>query len=343
MNINVDELGREWGKWMRYKPNGWPRKNHIATLRMTLVGSGNSYARAAVISDRLDNHGQNSYDPVGRRGSLQLGASNWRIAASGTSAAVYGRLGRNPSGGYINNIRYHRQIIPIKRFMPNDALRFHRAYLVLSECHQAILWTHYVPPVKHERKLDLLRTHKNHYFSWLDTSQRAIARKISKLDADCSCKTINRPSRPKPDQRKGPLWPCRILASIHKLPIRHTHAPTDAQPICEDNVFRRPSGEIYAVLSNLEYRRLYRLGGVSSVLAERRASTDIYDYHHFNEWWPDEWQPPRHKTNPYYNTPEWLNARGLTLLDQCAQRWGKELCEAKEYPWVRRGKNDWYL
>ena len=30
---DIDYLGREWGKWMRYQPNGRSSKNHITKLK----------------------------------------------------------------------------------------------------------------------------------------------------------------------------------------------------------------------------------------------------------------------------------------------------------------------
>jgi len=150
---DIDYFGREWGKWMRYQPNGRSSKNHITRLKKISFPSGNSYAPVAVTSDSLDTFAQKSYHPQNLwSGELKLGAGNWQISASGTSEAVYGALRKNPSGGRINNFRFHRSAILIKRFMPENALRFHRACKNLSECHQVMLWARYVlvvvPPSK---------------------------------------------------------------------------------------------------------------------------------------------------------------------------------------------------
>ena len=51
---DIDCLGREWGKWMRYQPNGWPSKNHITNLKKISFASGNSYAPMAVTVGMYD-------------------------------------------------------------------------------------------------------------------------------------------------------------------------------------------------------------------------------------------------------------------------------------------------
>jgi len=202
---DIDCLGREWGKWMRYQPNGWPSKNHITNLKKSSFASGNSYAPMAVTSDSLDTFDQKSYHPTRKNiwgGELKLGAGNWQISASGTSEAVYGALRKNPSYGRINNFRFHRSAILIKRFMPKDALRFHRACKNLSEWHQIMLWAHYVLvvvspsklknlreqrkltcyEVTDQQKLDLLQTTNDIYSKWLGSSRRAIAEEITTTD-----------------------------------------------------------------------------------------------------------------------------------------------------------------
>ena len=210
---DVDYLGHEWGRHMRSQPNGWSRKNHIVNLEKSLFGSGNSYAPIAVTSDSLDTFGQKSYKPQGWAGELNLGAHTWQISASGTSGDVYGKLRKNPAGGRINNIRIYRSKILIRRFMPEDALRFHRAWQELRYWDQAMLWTHYAPKVAHKRKVSLLQTTNDRYPDWLDLSQRKIARIIERFDAELNSE------KPKPkstkDRIKGNSGPCpfHIVAS----------------------------------------------------------------------------------------------------------------------------------
>ncbi len=156
MIIDVDEMGTAFGKWMRFQPNGWSRKNHIAKLKKISYASGNSYAPAAITSDALDMFDQKYCRPLNLwSGELKPGAANWQILASGTSEAVYGgALRKNPSGGRINNIRYHRSKILIKSFMPEDALWFRRGLEELPEYHQVMLWAHFVLVVVSPSKLE---------------------------------------------------------------------------------------------------------------------------------------------------------------------------------------------
>ena len=323
MIAEVDEIGKEWGKYMRHWPNGWPSKNHVATLKKTLVSSGNSYAPVAVTSDSLDSWNQKSHAPQKWAGELNfgLGAGTWKIAASGFTAERYGGLGKNPSGGRINNIRFQRPKILIRSFMPKDALRFHRAWKNgttgenLSECHQAMLWTHYVLKVAHSRKVELLQTTPDLDPKWLDISRRAIARKIEELKiADLNAELNSKKStrKLKADRNNhctGPLWSCRIFPSICKYPIRHSNvkdllpvsfspqgfrnprAPADYLPTCDYNVFRRANGAIYAVISNTKYKRLYKRGEAYSFLAEQREIAMDFTYCHFDEWHPIKCHP----------------------------------------------------
>jgi len=382
---DIDYLGREWGKWMRYQPNGWPSKNHITNLKKISFASGNSYAPMAVTSDSLDTLDQKSYHPTRKNiwgGELKLGAGNWQISASGTSEAVYGALRKNPSYGRINNFRFHRSKILIQRFMPKDALRFHRACKNLSEWNQIMLWAHYVLvvvspdklknlreqrklkcyEVTDQQKLDLLQTTNDIYSKWLVSSRRAIAEEITTTDllAEIRLKKImaqDAARRRRLDLSTGPLWSYRIFASIHKFPIRHVNAkdllpasfspqglwnprtPIDFLPADKSakaneisNIyFRQPTGEIYSVLSSMSLKRLRRQGKLDSFLDEQRnkLSDGGMTLCHF-----DDWFPLRGRFYPHYNAPHWLAKRELTMLDQRARRWGRELRDESP-PWFR--------
>ncbi len=381
---------------MRHWPNGWPSKNHVATLKKTLVSSGNSYAPVAVTSDSLDSWNQKSHAPQKWAGKLNfgLGAGTWQISAAGSTAERYGTLGKNPAGGRINNIRFQRPKILIRSFMPKDALPFHRALKNLRRCHQAMLWTHYVLKVAHSRKVDLLQTTPDLYPKWLDISRRAIARKIEELKiedliAELNSKTsIRKLKADRNDHCTGPLWSCRIFPSICKFPIRRSkvkdllpvsfspqgirnpRSPADYLPTCDYNVFRRPNGEVYAVVSNIEYGRLFRQGRAASFLAERPKNVADFTYCHLDDWHPIKCYPVNirskestfrsvaavdgivmigtrfivwEKPVPHYNSPEWLKKRGLTKLDECARRWSRELLNDERHPWTRGGENGWYL
>ncbi len=265
-------------------------------------------------------------------------------------------------------MRIYRSKILIKRFMPEDVLRFHRAWTYqtkkvkhLRECHQAMLWTHYVLKAARQQKVELLQTTIDRYPKWLERSQRAISSKIAEHDAELSSKKS--PPRPVAARNKGstgPLWSCRIFASIHKFPIRHSkvkdllpasfspqgflnpRSTFDYLPTDNDNVFRRANWEIYAVISNIEYGRLYRQGKANAFLAERRENAADYTYRHFDEWHL-KWHPGWMKPLPRYNATHWLKNRGLTMFNQCAQDWCKDLLDEQERPWKRGGDNAWYL
>jgi len=189
----------------------------------------------------------------------------------------------------------------------------------------------------------LLQTTSDQYPKWLGLSRRAIAREIERLDTVLSFKKS--PPKSVANRSKGnagPLWPCRIFASMHKFPIRHSNvkdilpasfssqgirkprSASDYLPTDNANVFRRADGEIYAVISNIEYGRLYRQGKASAFLAQRRENAADYTYRHFDEWHL-EWYPGWMKPLPHYNATHWLKNRGLTMLDQCAQDWCQEL------------------
>ena len=125
---------------------------------------------------------------------------------------------------------------------------------------------------------------------------------------------------------------------------RHSNAPADFSPICDDIIFRRPNGEIYTVISNIEYGRLCRQGRANAFLAEQRESGSDRTYCHFDDWFPSEECFPvfRGKSTPNYNASSWMEERGLTMLDEGAAFWAKELANEKEHTWRRGGDNAWY-
>lgn len=339
---------------MRSQPYGWSRKNHIVNLEKSLFESGNSYAPIAVTSDSLDAFGQKSYKPQGWAGELNLSAHTWQISASGTSGDVYGKLRKNPAGGRINNIRIYRSKILIRRFMPEDALRFHRAWQELSYWDQAMLWTHYAPKIAHNRKVSLLQTTNDRYPDWLDLSQRTIARIIERFDAEFNSK------KPKPKSTKarikadsGPLWSCRIVASIHKFPIRHSNVKdilpvsfspkgfrtprsnADFLPTDDNNVFRRENGEIYAVISNRKYGQLYRQGKASSFLAERREIAMDFTYCHFDEWHPIKCRPMKISLNEATFRSN-LAIEGIVMIGTRFIVWEKPVPHYNSPEWLKK-------
>ena len=267
----VHELASDWGRYMRSQPNGWYRDNHVANLEKSLLGSGNNRKQTAFVSDQLELKGS-------------------QISGTQASAAAFGKLGRNSTDGLIRNIRTYGPTIPI-RGMSEDQIRFHRAWKKLSECHQAMLWTQYVLNVAQKRRMNLLQTTNDLYPKWLDLSQRAIAREITRLDAEIGPKKTSRPARSVSGRHKGikgPLWPCRIFASIHKFPIRYSNVknlfPASFSPLGFRNprtsadylppdpyIFcRRPSGELYTVLSLDKWLQLRKTKKLTGFLCAER-------------------------------------------------------------------------
>lgn len=253
---NIESLGREWGRRMRYQPHGYRRENHIARLlEKDFIGSGNSFKLRTVALDRFDTTDQPE------------------------------TLGRNLLSASKKNYEFYRPIIPI-RFMSENQQRFHRAYRRLKECHQEMLWAHFVPKVNHKRKLDLLKATKAEYVRRLDLSFKAVARKIDCIDID---DLRNRKSARKQTSQKivGPLWSCRIFSYVHKVPINDSHrnpfpiclsltghsnsrSPFIKGPIDSNMYCRRPDGELYAMVPIEEGLRLSKQGQLNNYLTDLR-------------------------------------------------------------------------
>ena len=285
---DIEYLGSEWGRWMRYEPNPWYRDNHINLLYRE---SGNYYKVRAFTSDNLDTNSQNSYQS-GMRNAFR----DFRISASGASADTYGALGRNPAFGSKKNFKPYGPKI-LAGFMSKDQLTFHRAYRELEDIKQKeILWDSFVPEITQERKLSLLKTTQAEYDRLLDLALKAVARKIEgiatldaqkpKLEAQMS-EAASRQTSQKPITQ---LWPCRILSYVHKVAINDSRR--NPFPIClsltghnnprspfsepDTNIYCiRPNGEIYAVLSPSEWRRLQNQGRLKSYLDEQSGFRSV--------------------------------------------------------------------
>ena len=279
MSDEFDYLGRTWGERMRDKPNGWYRENYINRLyEDEYLGSGNNFKARAVTSDRLDTNDQYSYQPVRR--------NDFRISASGESAATYGALGRNSSFGTKKINESYRPKIPIK-LMSKDQIIFHRAWRRLNdEWHQAVIWTQYVPDVDHKRKVALLRTTSKSYDAWLDLSLRTIAREIKRLDVEIASKASVRKQMPRQENGSTrPLWSGRIFSYAHKLAINDSLR--DPFPIClsktghgnerspyvkgpiDQNIYcKRPTGDIYAAVPCRKWKQLQNQGQLNGFLAD---------------------------------------------------------------------------
>lgn len=285
----VHQLASDWGRHMRSQPNGWYRENHVANLEKTLLGSGNNRKQAVFVSDQLEFKGN-------------------QISVTQASTAAFGELGKNPADGLIRNIRMYGPIIPV-RGMSQDQLRFHRAWKRLSECHQAMLWTQYVLNVAQKQRVSLLQTTNDLYPKWLDRSQRTIARQIESLDSVSSSKNFTAgPETGRNTHGAGPLWPCGILASVHKYPIRHStvkdllpasfstqgfripRTPADYLPTDRYMFCRRPSGELYTVLSLAKWLQLRKAMKLTKFLHVERnkapcdGTSDGFCYRSFDYW-----------------------------------------------------------
>ena len=234
---NIDEYGHAWGGMMRYQPNGWPSKSQWVRRMEESIAGRNSITRIAFDSSYGD-----------------------KAPSSST--------GSNTGGGQKRIKRSCQSEPPIKQSMLPNILPYHIAWNGLRPLsYRAILWTHYVPIVEHTEKLRLLNVTDDIYMSWLASAQRKIDQEICELPEPA-------PEPPKPVPGSGPLWPCRIFASIHKFSIRHSGADTESRgpvlqfplsplfdgfrmPICEDEnnnyIFRLPGGEIYAILAKRDY------------------------------------------------------------------------------------------
>lgn len=335
MIVDVDEMGKKWGKWMRYQPNGWHRVNAIA--RMGDIGSGHIYARAAFHSDTVGMGGQSNYAPqkLGKKLKLGLKTNSWQISASGPTAAVYGPSRRNIADGRVKNFKIQKSKVLISQFMGEDLQLFHRGWGKLGFTHRAVIWTQYVPDVNFTRKVNLLRTTSKRYGEWLEVSHRRIVDEIRLLDIQHIPQ--HQPTK-LPTTPITPLWPTRIFGSVHKFPIKHSASgelPVNGSiyDYVDDDYayFRRSSGEIYAVISGIELRRLKRAGRFESYLSERRADLN-QDNCHFAVWYDTA-----KRKRKIHNTEEWLRKRGLIYFEERLTRFCQELHDASP-PWFRGRK-----
>ena len=218
--------------------------------------------------------------------------------------------------------------------------------------------------------MGLLQTTNDIYSKWLGRARTEIEQAIAKTDADCRKRRMAQEAArrtPLDELSTGSLWPCRIFASIHKFPIRHSNVkdllpasfspqglrnprtpadflPTDEASDNGDNVFRLANGEVYVVISSEEYGRLYQQGKASSFLTERRENAADFTFCDFDEWHPVIWHPGWIKPVSHYNAPSLIKKRGLTRLDEGAYCWGQELLHEEKHLWERGGRElGWYL
>lgn len=299
----VDRLGRDWGRYMLNAPNGWNRRNWLQSrLEEFLEGTGCSYKRSNTSSDNSSyslagidkkvgqkfGHVNDGFKYSGIRAQESSGVNMLRSYSHGDHRMTV-TFGMSPTvtRPEKNNYRYYRQKIPI-RGMSQDQLSFHRAWKELPYCHQAMLWTHYVPDVGHKRKVALLQTTSAQYWKWLDFSLWAAAREIQHLDM-LPAKKISI-IRQKSKVVSKPLWPCRIFSYVHKVPIHATDKSLLPTIILEDPFVycRRPSGELYAAVLQDAWPHLRKRRKLAGFLdGERNKSlcdgtTDGFCYRSFD-------------------------------------------------------------
>ena len=278
---DIEYLGREWGRRMRHQPYGWYRKNHLANhLQDYLIGFSNSYKVRAISSDNLDQYEQNSY----RSGAWNTNGLHMTPSASAFDSL--GTLGSNPPSGSRQRYRFFRPEPPVG-FMSEDQLLFHRAYRRFGECHQAILWTHFVPKVSSSRKLTLLNATQRQYEDCLALSVQAVIREITAIELETPKSHAREKSK---TPRVTPLWPCKVIPYRHKVAINDSHR--DPFPICltltghikiNDHFVRQPidetincftdEGELYARIPRHEWKRLRSRKILDSTLATLRAGS----------------------------------------------------------------------
>ena len=328
--MNIDELGKSWGKHMRSTPNGWSRTNFIA--RMGDIKNDHNYVRDAYSSDSITSSTQRAYPPTTKTGALKFGTDNWHISGSGpaTDGSEYHR---NCFDMRIINMRIAKHKILITEFMDENALWFHRAWRKLSFGDQAMLWTHYVATVSIDRKCALLSASSQDYAAWLKRSQRAVETKKGMLQLSAP---IHKPATrtTKKKEQIAPSWTCRIFASIHKFPIRDSNPPTEifiGEPDADDEFcyFRRDDGELYAVLRSKAVKRLRRRDELDSFLSDRKQKPETLC--HFPGF------VTKLDAKDKLNTQDQLHQRGLTNLDQCLAHWCQEL---REHPAIGRRTQD---
>lgn len=289
---DIDYLGLEWGKWMRYQPNGWYTENWIVQEEYRLTG--NSYKSGITSSDNV----AYSQAEIDRRVGRKYGhtTDGFKYASLRESKYSFGSL-RNTPSGIKKEFRFFRSKILVKKLMPKDALRFHRAYHGLEDIRQEeILWVYFVPEVSQERKLSLLKITQTEYDRLLDLCLKAVARKIEGIETlDAQKQTLEAQmseaaSRQTSQEPITQLWPSRIFSYAHKVAINDSRR--NPFPIClsltghnnprspfsepDTNIYCiRPNGEIYAVLSPSEWRRLQNQGRLKSYLDEQNGFRSV--------------------------------------------------------------------
>ena len=282
---DIDYLGREWGKWMRYWPNGWYTENWIIQEEYRLTG--NSYKSGITSSDNA----AYSQAEIDRRVGRKYGhtTDGFKYASLRESEYSFGSL-RNTPSGIKQQFRFFRSKILIKKLMPKDALRFHRAYYELEDIKQKeILWVYFVSEVGQERKLSLLKITQTEYARLLDLAFKAVARKIEDIEAlDAQKQTLEAQMSEAASRRTSQepitqLWPSRIFSYAHKAAINDSRR--NPFPIClsltghnnprspfsepDTNIYcKRENGELYAVVPVREWLRQRRKGDFDNYLTD---------------------------------------------------------------------------
>jgi len=272
MISDIDYLGREWGRRMRYEPNGWYPKNHLANhLEDYLIGSNNSYKVTAISSDNLD-----QYD----RGSSTSGTMS-RSAAAFNSL---GTLGSNPQSGSKQRIKFKPPEPPVG-FMNEDQQLFHRAFRRLKECEQAMLWFHFASTSYASRQLTLPSITQCTYDLWLNQAIQAVTRKITAIELETPIRCIEEKAKA---PTFIPLWPCKPLSYVHKVAINDSHRnpypiSLDKQghkqpsglytelPFDQTIYCLRENGNVYAEISYTDWTRLRRRKKLDSTLTAMRS------------------------------------------------------------------------
>jgi len=264
MIIDIDYLGREWGRRMRDEPNGYHRKNYLANhLEDYLIGSSNSYKVTDVSSDNLESKRSNLFDP------LRTLRSN---PSSGSKQRIKSKLPKPPVG-----------------FMNEDQLLFHRAFRRLKgnlgERQQAILWFHFTALASTSRQIALAGITPCTYELWLDHAIQAVTREVSAIELEVRKTCVKEKSKP---PTFTPLWPCKVLSYVHKVAINDSHR--DPFPISlnmqghnkPDGLYTelpfdqtiycvRENGDVYAEISYTDWTRLRRRKKLNSTLTAMRS------------------------------------------------------------------------
>jgi len=276
MITDIVYLGCEWGRRMRYEPNGWYRNNHLTNhLVDYLIGSRNSYKISAVSSDNLDQY-------VG-------------YSSSSTPASAFDSLGKlrsNHPSGLKQGYKFKLPEPPVD-FMSEDQLLFHRAFHRLkgksAERHQAVLWLNFVSSAYTDRQSALASITPRKYKRWLDEALRAVTSELTAIELEVP-KTRSKVKTP--TKIFTQLWPCKAPSIVHKAAMTDSHR--DPYPISLDEQGRnQPSGlfttepmdqviycfsdngDVYAEISCPEWKRLRRTGTLDSTLSSLRVGGDL--------------------------------------------------------------------